>query len=130
MLALRSFLAFLMRTAPVWLPMVLAGVLVWYVQGLRTELSQTQQELHALQQQAVTDDALQAVRDKITAANITLERSINEQDKRVAQSLTEIRSKVEETGTDVEKLQMQLQPDVAKEIDREICKRGYRDCKP
>ncbi len=128
MLALKPLLSFLFRTAPVWLPMVLAGAIVWYVQGLRVELAETQQELSELQEKAVTDEALQAVRSDITAANITLERQIATSNAKVAKSLTNIRTQVEANGSDVEKLQMQLHPSVSEEIDRVICERGYVEC--
>lgn len=128
MLALKPLLSFVLRTAPVWLPMVLAGAIVWYVQGLRVELAETQQELSELQEKAVTDEALQAVRSDITAANITLERQIANSNAKVSQSLTSIRAQVEANGSEVEKLQMQLHPSVSEEIDRVICERGYRPC--
>lgn len=128
MIALKPFLSFLLRTMPLWIPALLAGALAWYVQGLRVELSETQQELSQLQEKVVTDDALQAVKSDITAVNVELERQIAASNAKVSQSLNTIRAQVEATGSDVERLQMQLHDDVADEIDRVICDRGYKPC--
>lgn len=128
MIAFKPLLSFLFRTAPLWLPAVLAGALAWYVQGLRVELSETQQELSQLQAKAVTDDVLQAVKSDITAVNVALERQIAASNAKVSQSLNTIRAQVEATGSEIERLQMQLHPAVSDEIDRVICDRGYKPC--
>ncbi len=128
MIAFKPLLSFLFRTMPLWLPAVLAGALAWYVQDLRVELSETQQELSQLQAKAVTDDALQAVKSDITAVNVALERQIAASNAKVSQSLNTIRAQVEANGSDVERIQMQLHPRVSDEIDRVICERGYKPC--
>lgn len=76
----------------------------------------------------MTDEALQTVREEITASNVALERQIRARDSEVAQSLRDIRTEVRVNGTEVERLQMQLHPEVLDKIDRELCERGYREC--
>mgnify|MGYP000712768483 CR=1 FL=1 len=94
---------------------------------LTADLVQTQQQLENVKEQYATQTELNKVRNEISTANQEVIERVNDQNRRVSSSLNQIESQIAQNGSDVDKLRMQLHPDVADYIDQEIKERGYNE---
>lgn len=95
------------------------------IADLTADLIITKQELENVKENYATQTELNKVREEISTANLRIIEKVNKQNRQVTNSLNKIESDIAENGSEVEKLQMQLHPDVADFIDKEIEERGY-----
>lgn len=118
------------------LPALIVGLIIYVIYSqkldianLTADLVQTQQQLENVKENYATQQALIQIRNEISTANQVVMDRVNEQNRQVTNSLNEIESRVSHTGTEVDKLKMELYPDVADFIDKEIERRGYNNGK-
>ncbi len=97
------------------------------ISELASDLVTTKAQLENVKEQYVTQSELVKVRNEVATANQEIMNKVNAQNRQVTTSLNKIESDVLQTGSEVDKLQIQLHPSVSDFVDEEIRRRGYNE---
>ncbi|WP_421921413.1 hypothetical protein [Marinobacter salarius] len=113
---------------------LVVGAIVYTIYSQKLEISElasdlvtTKAQLENVKEQYVTQSELVKVRNEVATANQMIMEKVNAQNRQVTTSLNKIESDVRQTGSEVDKLQIQLHPSVSDFIDEEIRRRSYNE---